>query len=228
MPTYKAKDEDFFKRWSIAMAYTLGFFCADGSMFVNPRGSKYVAFYSNDRNILEFIKSSLSADHVVSEKPKRERMRNVSYVLQFGSKVMYGDLLKLGLTPRKEMRMQLPSVPARFLPAFVRGYLDGDGNVAFAYYRKRGRTRKTRLCFVRFISGSREFLTALAERITQTWNIRGSICRSGRAWRLGYSTLPSLRLLPILYRDATLSQLPVLKRKYDAFIRAEQSSPMGR
>lgn len=207
------------------MAYTFGFFCADGSMFVNPRGSRYVAFYSNDKNILEFIKSSLKADHVVSRKPLRKRMRRVSYVLQFGSKIMYRDLLGLGLMPRKEMRMKLPNVPIRFLSAFVRGYLDGDGNVMFEYYRKKGRTRKTRLCYVRFISGSRGFLASLAERIAYAWNIRGSICRSGRAWRLVYSTLPSLRLLPILYHDDTLSQLPIIQRKFNAFIRAEQSSP---
>ena len=35
---------DFFKKWSAEMAYVLGYFCADGGMFINPRGSKFILF----------------------------------------------------------------------------------------------------------------------------------------------------------------------------------------
>jgi hypothetical protein len=47
---------DFFKKWSTEMAYVLGYFAADGCMFINPRGSKYVSFTSTDREILEKVK----------------------------------------------------------------------------------------------------------------------------------------------------------------------------
>src|SRR3989338_4819696 len=34
----------FFKKWSSEMAYVLGFFAADGCMYINPRGSRYFCF----------------------------------------------------------------------------------------------------------------------------------------------------------------------------------------
>ena len=36
---------DFFKTWSSQMAYVLGYFCADGCMFVNSGGSKYIFLF---------------------------------------------------------------------------------------------------------------------------------------------------------------------------------------
>lgn len=57
---------DFFKKWSAEMAYVLGYFAADGCMFVNPRGSRYISFSSTDREILEKIKRMLKSKHKIA------------------------------------------------------------------------------------------------------------------------------------------------------------------
>jgi hypothetical protein len=59
---------DFFKKWSPEMAYVLGYFCADGCMFKNSGGSKYIAFASIDRNLLGKIKTVLRSIHKISPK----------------------------------------------------------------------------------------------------------------------------------------------------------------
>lgn len=41
-------NKEFFKCWTSEMAYVLGYFSADGSMFINPRGSRYIEFTSTD------------------------------------------------------------------------------------------------------------------------------------------------------------------------------------
>jgi hypothetical protein len=41
------------------MAYVLGYFAADGSMYVNSHGAKCIDFVSTDREILEHVKHLL-------------------------------------------------------------------------------------------------------------------------------------------------------------------------
>jgi hypothetical protein len=48
MPIYRAKNENFFKKWSPEMAYVLGFFTADGNMLKNKRGAHFIEFNTTD------------------------------------------------------------------------------------------------------------------------------------------------------------------------------------
>lgn len=199
------------------MAYILGFFCADGCMFVNPRGSHYVAFYSNDKHVLEFIRDTIGSEHKIGSKPAGARRKSPSYILQLGSKEMYNDLLRLGLMPTKARRLALPPVPSRHFAAFVRGFFDGDGGVSSGFYTKRNRKKATRVFFVRFASASKRFLTDLAQRVEKERAIHGFIHFMSRAWRLTYSTRPSFQLLKFLYKDG-IEKLPILERKYNQFL----------
>jgi DNA-binding transcriptional regulator WhiA len=56
MPIHKEINRNFFKKWTPEMAYILGFFTADGSMFKNKRGSYFVEFEITDKELLEKIK----------------------------------------------------------------------------------------------------------------------------------------------------------------------------
>lgn len=53
--------------------------------------------------------------------------RRSSHSLRIGNKVMYQDLVNLGVTPKKAKRISIPSVPEQYFKFFVRGYFDGDG-----------------------------------------------------------------------------------------------------
>ena len=70
MPVFKDKNEDFFKKWSSEMAYVLGFFCADGSMITNKRGSHYLEYYITDKDLIFKIKKALGSNHKISEKQR--------------------------------------------------------------------------------------------------------------------------------------------------------------
>jgi hypothetical protein len=48
MSIYRAKNENFFKKWSPEMAYVLGFFTADGNMLKNKRGAHFIEFNTTD------------------------------------------------------------------------------------------------------------------------------------------------------------------------------------
>ena len=65
-------NEDFFKVWSPEMAYVLGFFCADGAMTINPRGSKYIDFCITDGDLLLKIKRCFRSEQsIIVKNPLR-------------------------------------------------------------------------------------------------------------------------------------------------------------
>src|SRR3989344_8046642 len=126
MPIHRTINQDFFKKWSSEMAYVLGFFAADGNMIKNNRGGHYIAFYSNDKELLIKVKNMLAANHKIGLK-KQALPKHPAYQIQIGSKEIYFDLLKLGLVPNKSLVLKVPVIPKKFIKHFVRGYFDGDG-----------------------------------------------------------------------------------------------------
>ena len=168
-------NENFFHKWSAHMAYVLGYFCADGCMFMNPRGSKYAAFYSTDNGSILNIKRLLNSKNKITTRERSNANWKKLFSLQIGSKKIYSDLLKLGLSPAKADRLSLPEVPGEYLRHFVRGYFDGDGCVSYGYYKRKNRSRKFFLLMVRFASGSKNFLGNLLRTLSLTANLKGGL-----------------------------------------------------
>ena len=54
---------------------------------------------------------------------------HVAHRLQIGSRVLYDRLLAIGLTPRKSLTIQALAVPDHGFADFLRGVIDGDGNI---------------------------------------------------------------------------------------------------
>ena len=106
----KAINENFFKTWSSKMAYVFGFMFADGAPLDTDISSRtyYLSYSNNDLDLLNQIRLSLDSNHRIYVKPPRViRHKNgkytshEGYVLRIGNKVMYRDLINLGLTHRK-------------------------------------------------------------------------------------------------------------------------------
>lgn len=210
------KNEDFFKAWSPQMAYVLGFFAADGSMYVNKRGSHYMAFHSNDIEILEKIKTLLASDNAIGKKQITDRCPNQAYRLQIGSKKMYNDLLKLGMTENKSKILQFPYIPERFLSNFIRGYFDGDGNVLFKKYFNKRRNRHYYHFGTKFTSGSVAFLKELKMVLELHAHLKGgSLFEKNRGFCLSYSTKDSGGLFNFMYSGVKKELF--LARKYNIF-----------
>ncbi len=216
MPIPKIVNQDFFKRWSPDMAYVLGFFAADGSMSYGKRGAYYIEFEITDKKLLTAIRGLLGSNHKITER-KRIRNRVPSYRLQIGSKAMLNDLSRLGMIPRKSKTIRLPTIPAKYLTHFIRGYFDGDGSVAFGYFKSRDRKNLKRTLLTRFISGSRSFLVELQGALTKAIGIRGSISSHSGAYTLSYSAIGSRELCRFMYHRKRGEKLIYLQRKRKIF-----------
>jgi hypothetical protein len=215
MPIFKKKNEDFFKIWSGDMAYVLGFFAADGSMYVTRRKTHFIEFQITDRDLLYGIRALLGADHRITER-HRYRQRKTVYRLQIGSKAIFQDLSVLGFMQNKTFILRLPDVPEDYFGDFLRGYFDGDGNVVYGYWKRADRKTRSRTLSARFTSGSKGLLDDIKNRLTATAGLSGSLYFSGSAWRLNYGPKDSRKIFTIMY-PANVGGLIYLERKYKIF-----------
>lgn len=81
MPIYKTKNEHFFKTWSPEMAYILGFFAADGSMYQTNRGTHFIEFQITDGDLLKEIQVLLGSNHKITIRQRDSRWKLI-YRLQ--------------------------------------------------------------------------------------------------------------------------------------------------
>ena len=217
MPVYKKYDRDFFKRWSKDMAYILGFLYADGNITKTKRGTHFISAYSADRNLLIAFKKVMSFEHKIS---KRNSSSGCVFRFQIGSREYFDDLGRIGLTPNKTKRMFVPKIPNDFLPDFIRGYFDGDGNVWCGYMNKK-RVKKTKVLSVSFTSGSKMFLKKLLDVLRQNGVKGGSIfdIKNKNYSRISLSTLDSLILYKFMYNGKDAIFLNRKKSVFERFIK---------
>ena len=202
------------------MAYILGFFTADGSMINNKRGAHFIELEIIDRNLLEQIRRLLGSSHKISVRKRSNKWRT-TYRLQIGSKVIFNNLLKLGLTPHKSKRIKLPYIPQEYFSHFVRGYFDGDGHVAISqYFRKNRKNKKTRVILSGFTSGSKKFLENLHILLKRLAGIVGGSLFYSRGHRLSFSTRDTSALYRFLYKGNTAFFLARKKKIFEKYLGA--------
>lgn len=217
MPIYKKINKNFFKSWSPAMAYILGFMFADGNVVETKRGTYFFAIYTSDEDLLVKIKNVLSSSHKITYKKG-----NISgcYRLQVGSKEMFLDLVELGMTPNKAKRMLFPDIPKKFISHFVRGYFDGDGNVWVGLINK-DRIKPTRVIQVSFTSASNVFLSRLLFLLRTEGLVGGSLSKKETFSRLIFSTKDALKLAKIMYNAPCELFLERKKLVFENFINTQ-------
>lgn len=211
MPKILALNQDFFKKWSREMAYVLGFFVADGCLTVNQRGAHYIEFTSNDRDVLEKIKSAMGSGHKISCRKSNNKNHHDSYRLQIGSKELFSDLSRLGFTVNKSKIVKLPKIPSKYFADFLRGYFDGDGCVSYSNYFRKQRNKYYKYIIVMFTSGSKEFLVKLANRIEKEIKINSPKVIYHQAYRLSYLSDNAVKILKFIYVKPTI----YLDRKFN-------------
>lgn len=209
--------ENFFQTWTNDMAWVLGYFASDGTMFINKRGSHYLAFTSTDKELLEKVKTIMQVTNTIeSYQPKGNTKKR--YNLQIGGKKLFSSLLYLRFTPRKSLTLKFPPIPDQFFFHFLRGYFDGDGCAAFEQRtRKDKKNQISKKLSIAITSGSKGFLHALQNKIQILANISGGSLHiknySDRhpCYDLVYSTQNVLKLYRFMYPSGF--ELPYLERK---------------
>lgn len=212
--TAKSFSKDFFGKWSPDTAYVLGFFTADGSMYRTRRGGYFIEFQITDRDLLESIKYALDSTHKISV---LERGRKTLYRLQVGSKQVFLDLLRIGLTPNKSKTVGLPTIPNKLFRHFLRGYFDGDGSIAHGFFKRRNRKTLNHIFYLRFTSGSKSILVDIKSKLSAILAAEGYLGRYSGAWRLNYSKISAQKICEFMYARCSPEGLIFLERKYKIF-----------
>lgn len=225
-------NENFFKTWSPQMAYILGLIFSDGAIEDVRKSSRtcYTTITSKDADLLPQVKKAMSSEHeIYIKRPAWNEFRGgmryfckKAYCLRIGNKVMFQDLVNLGITPRKSLRLKFPNVPNKLFPYFVRGYLDGDGCINTSLQKG----RKIPTLVVIFISGSPNFLKKLSEKLSFLLSIKIATVnrRQDLASDLRYKKADSLKILSFVYKN--LQSAPYLHRKYEKYKEAIKSLAM--
>ena len=134
--------DDFFKKWSVDMAYIAGFFIADAT--VDGNYSIKIHLSQKDTSILEYIRSHLSPNSPIIQIDRNDIRTDKVYrtcLLRINSSKMIKDLNKLGIIAAKSGQELLPNCPKKYLPDLIRGIFDGDGSWNYNVY-KVGKRRK--------------------------------------------------------------------------------------
>lgn len=202
MPIYRHKDENFFKKWSVEMAYVLGYFAADGNMIRNQRGAHYIEFTSVDRELIENVRALLNSNHRIGERKEKKPAHKQVYRIQIGSKALFSSLIKLGFTPNKSNSIAMPDVPMKYFQHFMRGYFDGDGCVNYCKYKRKDRNDKIYgVLQVQFVSGSKKFLDSLKKYLADYAKLKHGTRYFNYGHRLAYSKIDSIRLFHFMYKN---------------------------
>ena len=181
-------NENFFKVWTHDMAWVLGLFVTDGTVNKHIHS---ISFAQKDERILKLIASYMEADYILGATGSTCK----TPTLIINSKEIKKDLENLGITANKSLTLPFPDVPEEFLPAFVRGVIDGDGWVQKTGY------------VMNITTASKLFSDGLLS-IFQRWGLRSEITSTitpagrtiYRVWVKGKSYLPKLAM--IIYNDA--------------------------
>jgi len=193
-------------KWSPEIAYIVGLITTDGNLSSDGR---HIDITSNDFQLLETAKNCLGIENRIAPKFSGSTGWKSSYRIQFGNIIFYKWLLNLGLMPNKSKRIKSLKIPDKYFFHFLRGHLDGDGNIL--KYQDKIFPNSRRL-YLRFSCASLVHLRWLQKSIKKLAGISGRI-RKDVIYVLVYAKRESLRLLPKIYND---EDVPCLLRKYES------------
>lgn len=130
---YYLDNEDYFKKIdSQDKAYFLGFIASDGCIYKpntpNKQNILRISIQKNDEEVLiklqEALKTNKPLGYLTKKKSKREYVS-----LEISSNKIVEDIENVGLHERKTYGNTIANIDEKYMPAFIRGYIDGDGSI---------------------------------------------------------------------------------------------------
>lgn len=199
-------NENYFKEWTVEMAYILGFILTDGCIikgsYKGYSDSLKLGVQLCDVDILEKIKKELNSDHKITI------VKNAAH-FSISSQIIVNDLKKLGIAYRKSLKEGAITIPEIYIKDFIRGVIDGDGGISI----NNSNYPTLRLC------GSRELVTFVRDYFFTKFNTFVKLSESqyslGILYDIKYRGRVAVKLADFLYKDSKL----YLKRKYQLAMR---------
>jgi len=126
----------------------------------------------------------------------------------------------LGLYPNKSLTMKFPKIPTKYLGHFIRGYFDGDGYVTMETRTNRDGKKILKKLRIVFTSGSKNFLTSLAQCLNKRLSLKiNKIYTGWRSYQLAYSTTDSIKIFQLMYTNSNGLFLPRKFKVYQQFFK---------
>ena len=203
MKTYSL-NENYFKTYSHNMAYILGLWWADGSIYTKQKTFSITLL--DDEELLNLILKEMESTH-----PLKLHKKTGAFNIKINNVNLYNSIIQLGGKPNKSLDPGYPNLPDEFFSSFLRGVFDGDGSI---YIKK--------TAYISNISsGSRSFLEILESKITDiNREIVPYISEPNGCYSLNFSQSDTIRLGYILYKHPSTLYM---KRKYNVFKEMYQS-----
>nr|DAV22088.1 MAG TPA: putative homing endonuclease/beta fold, HYDROLASE [Caudoviricetes sp.] len=196
---------DFFKNDSSEKYYFYGFLASDGYISDDKIS---IGINVKDREILEKFQKL-----ICPEKPIYEKIQTNSLKFEITNKDLSKELKKYFsmTTNKKHEEIRFPNVPEKYLKDFIRGVIDGDGNIDTTKgYQKDKIYIGARLR----ILGNKEFLIELNEKTKLLYpHNTNAVNKKGKenVYTVTYNFKTARELLKIIYYDGCLS----LTRKFN-------------
>lgn len=148
--------------------YTVGLITTDGSLSISGR---HIVITSKDCDFLCSVRDALGLKVKIGRKNSGSNKEKIYGILQFGDVKFYKFLEQVGLTIRKSLTLGPLKIPDRYFIDFLRGVIDGDGNIQETIHTSNGNIQWV----LRIVSGSPSFLPWIRERITKVLGIEGRL-----------------------------------------------------
>jgi hypothetical protein len=191
-------NEEYFRTQTQNMAYILGLWWSDGSIAPSHTGilNEFSITLKDEEQLLTEVRNEMGADI-----PLKIHKKTGSFVLKLFSRKICQDLITLGGC----------QIDIEFIPAFIRGYFDGDGCMSC-------KTTGNLINMI-FACGDKTFLDTLFKTIKSIdTSINGgwiSKDNKNSCFTLGFGEKDSVKLAKIIYNENTGNLY--MKRKYDKF-----------
>jgi len=198
--------------WSPEIAYAVGLITTDGNL--SPDG-RHIDITSNDFQLLETAKKCLVINNKITPKYSGSTGLKSSYHIQFGNVIFYKWLESIGLMPNKSKILGHLKIPEKYFFHFLRGFLDGDGNVL--RYMDKVFPKSERL-YLRFYCASTKHLEWLQKNTKKLANINGRIKKDTKIYTLVYAKKESLKLLPLIYPNKNVHCLIRKYKQIESFL----------
>lgn len=139
------------------------------------------------------------------------------YRLSINSTEIVEDLLRLGITPHKSLKIEFPKVPVEYVNHFLRGNFDGDGSICFNKNKKGGGTWR-----ISFLSGSIKFIEGVKKTLENLvgvgiHNIHKH--KTANAYNLYFHSKDDInKIFNFFYDSYSMEHELYLKRKHEIFL----------
>jgi hypothetical protein len=153
--------------------YTVGLIATDGNLSIDGR---HISITSKDKDLLEGLKKILFLKLKLTRKARASEKVKKYFVLQIGDVKFYKFLLGIGLTQRKSLTLGEIKFPINFFKDFLRGVIDGDGNISMWKHRDNGNIQWS----LRIFSASYSFVGWLKELMESEFKVKGKLYKVQR------------------------------------------------